>query len=699
VTTASLVREGDVGILLFDSPGESVNVVSTAFLGVVTELVEEASRDASISACVIAGGSPGEFLAGADLHEFMAMTDPAEGQAQAEKAQRLLLLIERGVKPWVAAIHGAALGSGLDAALACQYRIATDHPRTSLGFPETTLGVVPGGGATQRLPRLVGLDRALDLFLTGRRLPARQALEAGLVDAVLPPGGHVDGAARIARSLARGELRPRRTLDMRRRLLALPLVRRAVLARARRDVLKRTHGFYPAPISLLDCIDEGHREGFAAGLAREATLFGRLVVSSDAKNLIRLFDATTELKKGADSGLPQRVAVVGAGLMGEGIALASLAVAPVALSDVSTEHVSRAARRLHRSLGRGRRAGEISRLERDRRWFSLTASRGAPAVAGADLVLEAVFEDLQTKRRVLAECEAAMSPDAVFASNTSAIPIGEIAAKAVHPERVLGMHYFSPVHRMPLVEIVIARRTSDAAVARARAFAVAQGKTPVLVRDGPGFYTTRILGPFLEEAMRCLEEGADVETLDRALVDFGFLIGPAGLLDEVGIDVGAHVTRELAPLFDARGETSTGALRRLVDAGYLGKKNGRGFYRPKNGRRRAVNPDVYGILGGAPRREMPGRDLAERCVLQMVNEAVHCLGDGAIRSVRDGDVAAILGLGFPPFRGGPFRYVDALGASAVAARLSILAERHGTRFAPAPILAEHAKDDRRFVSA
>ncbi len=245
----------------------------------------------------------------------------------------------------------------------------------------------------------------------------------------------------------------------------------------------------------------------------------------------------------------------------------------------------------------------------------------------------------------------------------------------------------------------MAAKTSEAALASALAFAVAQGKTPIVVRDGPGFYTTRVLAPYLNEALVLVEEGAEVSALDRALVDFGFLVGPAGLLDEVGIDVGAHVTTELAPFFAARGTPPTGSFTRLVEAGFLGKKNGRGFWRPREGRaRREPNPDVYALLGGAPRREIPAREMAERCVLAMVNEAVHCLGDGAIGSARDGDVGAILGLGFPPFRGGPFRYVDALGASSVAARLAALAERHGPRFAPAPLLIERAKDERRFTT-
>jgi 3-hydroxyacyl-CoA dehydrogenase/enoyl-CoA hydratase/3-hydroxybutyryl-CoA epimerase len=376
----------------------------------------------------------------------------------------------------------------------------------------------------------------------------------------------------------------------------------------------------------------------------------------------------------------------------------SLPVAPVVLRDVSVPALARASKRLYEGLDRRRRSRAISPAERDRQWFSLSVTTATRELAGADLVIEAVFEDLELKRRVLAECEAVMSDDAIFASNTSALPIGDIAKGAARPARVLGMHYFSPVPKMPLVEIVVPSGAAREPVDRARAFAVAQGKTPIVVADGPGFYTTRILSPYLNEAVLLLEEGAAVEALDRALVDFGFLVGPATLLDEVGIDVGAHVTKELGPLFTARGTPPSESLARLVAADHLGKKNGRGFYRRTSGKKEP-NAAIYALLGGAPRRAIPERDMAERCVLAMVNEAVHALGDGAIRSARDGDVGAILGLGFPPFRGGPFRYVDALGAPVVGERLRSLASKHGPRFAPAPLLAERVKDERRFTDA
>ena len=293
-----------------------------------------------------------------------------------------------------------------------------------------------------------------------------------------------------------------------------------------------------------------------------------------------------------------------------------------------------------------------------------------------------------------------IAPDAVFASNTSALPIARIAAKAKVPERVVGMHYFSPVPKMPLLEVVVARKTAPWAVATARAFGVAQGKTVIVVKDGPGFYTTRILAPFINEAVVLLDEGAAIPALDAALLDFGFPVGPVALLDEVGIDVAAHVSRDLGKAFASRGAAPSGTFTKLFDAGYRGRKNGKGFYlyaknRPP-GSSKEVNPDVYAFFGGASRRPMPAIDLVDRLALLMVNEAVWCLAEGIIASPRDGDAGAVLGLGFPPFRGGPFRYVDAVGAATIVERMEELAGLHGKRFTPAPLLVEMARAGKAF---
>ncbi len=701
----TLKKRGDgVAVLLFDTPKRPVNVLSREMLEEAGPLMKEIEEDDEILACVLASAKPDSFIAGANLDEVVGMT-AKEAEALSLGGQAWLDRVEKSRKPFVAAIHGAALGGGLEVALACRYRLATDHPKTVFALPEVLLGVLPAAGGTQRLPRLIGLQRALPMLLTGKRVRAAQALRHGLVDALTPPGGLVETAAKAALGLANGTLKPDRDrMPLAEKPLALPPVRAWAIGKARDEVTRKTRGLYPAPLEILACVEKGLADGPKAGMREEAGRFGKLVASDGAKNLIRLFDAMTALKKtpkGDEPRAVKRLGVLGAGLMGEGIAAVSLGLGPVVLKDVSEEGLSRAARNLRKGLDRRVRSGGLTRLERDRQWYGLRPTTRPEDLAGCGLVVEAVFEDLALKRAVLAEAESVIAPDAVFASNTSALPIAEIAAKAKRPERVVGMHYFSPVPKMPLLEVVVAKKTAAWAVATVRAFGVAQGKTVVVVKDGPGFYTTRILGPFINEAVVLLDEGASIPALDAALLDFGFPVGPVALLDEVGIDVAAHVSRDLGKAFARRGAAPSETFGRLFDAGYRGRKNAKGFYLyPKEkppGGKKDVDPAIYTYFGGADRKEMPARDLVDRLVLLMVNEAVWCLAEGIIASPRDGDAAAVLGLGFPPFRGGPFRWVDAVGADSVVKRMEELAG-HGKRFTPAPLLADLARSGGKFHS-
>jgi 3-hydroxyacyl-CoA dehydrogenase/enoyl-CoA hydratase/3-hydroxybutyryl-CoA epimerase len=700
----TLKKRGDgVAVLLFDTPKRPVNVLSGEMLGEAGPLMKEIEEDDEIVAVVLASAKPDSFIAGADLDKVVGMT-AAEAEAISRGAHEWLDRVERSRKPFVAAIHGAALGGGLEVALACAYRIASDHPKTVLALPEVMLGVLPAAGGTQRLPRLVGLQRALPMLLTGKRVRAAQAFRHGLVDALTSPGGLVETAAKAALGLAKGTLKPARDRQpLTEKPLALPPLRAWALGRARDEVMKKTRGLYPAPLEILACVEKGLADGMEAGQEEEAVRFGKLVGSDGAKNLIRLFDAMTALKKtpkGDEPKAVKRLGVLGAGLMGEGIAAVSLGLGPVVLKDVSEEGLARAARSLRRGLDRRVRSGGLTRLERDRQWYGLRPTTRPEDLAGCDLVVEAVFEDLELKRKVLAEAEAVIAPGAVFATNTSALPIAQIAAKARRPERVVGMHYFSPVPKMPLLEVVVAEKTAGWAVATARAFGVAQGKTVIVVRDGPGFYTTRILGPFINEAVVLLDEGVAIPALDAALLDFGFPVGPVALLDEVGIDVAAHVSKDLGKAFAARGAAPSATFAKLFDAGYRGRKNAKGFYlypkeRPSGGAKE-VNPEVYSFFGGATRRPMKAEDLVDRLALLMVNEAAWCLAEEIIATPCDGDAGAILGLGFPPFRGGPFRHVDTAGAASIVDRMEELAERHGKRFLPAPLLVEAARSGKRF---
>ena len=653
---------------------------------------------------VITSGKPDNFMAGADIKDFTAIRSALEGETLSRTGQAVMDRLEAVRVPVVAAIHGTCLGGGLETVLACRYRVASDDPRTALGVPEVMLGLLPGAGGSQRLPRLIGLARSLDLILTGRSLRAPRALAAGLVDEVVPAPILLQTARAAALALAEGRLVPKRPgIPLRERLL-----RPVIFRKARASVRAKTGGHYPAPLLAIDVVEEGTARSLAEGLKLEAAAFGTLAVTDASRALVSVFFATQDIKK--DAGYPAatlatpvaKLGVLGAGLMGAGIAgAAAEAGVSVRLKDASHEALGRGLRHVRDLLDERRKRGSLTRLEVEKRMDRLSATLDYSGFRRADLVIEAVFEDLELKRRVLAETEAATLDDCVFASNTSALPISDIAARARRPGRVLGMHFFSPVHRMPLLEVVVTPRTEDTATATAVTFGRKLGKHVIVVRDGPGFYTTRALAPYLNEGARMVEEGASVESVDRAMTAFGFPIGPLALLDEVGIDVGAKVARTMRAAFGER-MAPPAAMERVVADGRQGRKNQRGFYTYDGGRKR-VDETVYSLLRSAPgsaggnsagdghggsggadreRRSAELREVQDRLVFAFLNEAVACLQEGVLRSPRDGDVGALFGLGFPPFLGGPFRYLDHLGARFAVEMLEKLRALHGERFNP-----------------
>jgi 3-hydroxyacyl-CoA dehydrogenase/enoyl-CoA hydratase/3-hydroxybutyryl-CoA epimerase len=620
--------------------------------------------------------------------------------------QELLNRLEKLRTPTVAAIHGACLGGGLETALACRYRVATNDPSTVLALPEVQLGVIPAMGGTQRLPQLIGLQGALDMILSGRNIRAVKAAKMGLVDEVVHPAILLDVAVDRARALSSGKLKPpRRSSGPSDILLAgNPIGRSVVFRKARESVVEKTHGHYPAPLAALDAIRMGYDRGFKSGLNLEATLFGELAVSEVSRQLVYLFFARNATRKGpgvtGQAPEPREVrklGVLGAGFMGAGIA--SIAVQEgtlVRLKDTEPKRVAAGLRAVRDVLKERLVRKQITRLQYEDMLVMVGGTTDYSGFASAEIVIEAVFEDLKVKQTVLREAEAMLDPEAVYASNTSTIPISKIAEAAEHPERVLGMHFFSPVHKMPLLEVVVTPRTAADATVTAVAYGKEVGKTVIVVNDGPGFYTTRILSAYMNEAGRLLDEGASIEAIDKALVDFGFPVGPVTLLDEVGIDIGGHVGKTMAESFGARMAPSD-AMRKVVEAGRTGRKGKSGFYKYDDKNEKGeVDETVYAVIGKSHRAEIPANEIAERCVLAMVNEAVLCLEEGILRSPRDGDIGAVFGLGFPPFRGGPFRYIDSIGADVIVTRLEELHARFPNRFSPGRLLVEYARAQRRF---
>ena len=712
-------REDQVAVVTLDVPGESHNTMKLEFIPLFLKIFEEVSTRPGLVGVVITSGKVGSFLAGADLSLVRSLHTSGQAPALAEQAHTLLSKLDTFPVPVVAAIQGACLGGGLELALACHGRICADDPDTVLGLPEVQLGLIPAGGGTQRLPRLIGIAPALDLLLTGRQVKTRAALKMGLVDEVVRPS--ILEACAVARvhtlSRARQQsmsLSPWRHLqeslsprtDFQQALMESWAGRKILFSQARKQTLEKTHGNYPAPMAILDVVEKGMATSVDEGLKLEAEAFTRLVATPEAVQLVNLFFAVNALKK--DTGVEgeevhpedvHKVGVLGAGLMGAGISFVTVdrAGLDVRLKDRDGEGVGRGMAAIYKLLENRVKRRSLSRKEADQILARVTPTLDLKGFEGCQVVIEAVFEDLALKHRLLQDVEKVCSPRTIFASNTSSIPITRIAEASNRPETVIGLHYFSPVEKMPLLEIIITPHTAPWVVATCVELGKIQGKTVIVVRDGVGFYTSRILGPYMNEAGHILSEGVPVERIDEALVGWGFPVGPLTLLDEVGIDVAEKVGHIMLEAFGDRLQVPR-TVAKLAASGRKGRKNARGFYRYEKGTKgkKKVDTTVYADLGINPQQQIPTEEISRRCALQMINEAVRCLEEGILRSPRDGDVGAIFGLGFPPFRGGPFRYVDEVGADTIVTQLQWLADVFGKRFEPAALLVEMARTGRKF---
>lgn len=696
--TFTLSKEDGIGIITMDVPGERMNTLRASFAEEIRALLVEVKADAEIKGLVLRSGKPDSFVAGADINMLAACTSAAEGSALSRAGQQVFAELETLDMPLIAAIHGPCLGGGLELALACHGRVCSDADVTRLGLPEVQLGLLPGSGGTQRLPRLIGLTRALEMMLTGKQLRAGQAFKAGLVDDMVAESILLETAIQLARQ---GKPGHKRRSGLKNILLeANPLGRKLVFDKALSRLRGKTRGQYPAPEKLLAVVRTGLEQGMAAGLNAEALAFGELVMSPQSMALRHLFFATTEMKKentfaGAEPLPLQRIGVLGGGLMGGGIAFvtATRAGLPVRIKDIDHKGINQAMATAYGLLLPKVQKKAMSHTQMQMQLGRMTGGIDYSGFGKVDLVVEAVFEDLAVKQQMVADIEATCPAHAIFATNTSSLPIHRIAARAQRPEQVIGLHYFSPVDKMPLAEIIPHAGTSAQTVATAVKLAREQGKTPIVVKDSAGFYVNRILAPYLNEAARLLLEGEPVEAIDSALMDYGFPVGPIGLLDEVGIDVAARISpvlaQELGPRFQA-----PAVFTRLLDDKRYGKKNGRGFYR-FDGKKtsRKVDETVYSLLGVQPKANLPAQEIAERCVLLMLNEAVLALDEGVLASPRDGDIGAIFGIGFPPFLGGPFHYMQQLGIGNLVEKMQEYSRKYGERFAPCEPLLRMAQQD------
>jgi len=699
------IDDQGIATIAIDVPDETMNVLNQQLADEFAELWAEIENDSSIKGIIVTSGKSNSFVAGADIKMLNDVTTAEDGKRVSAGGQELFNRMEKSRKPIVAAIHGPCLGGGLELALACHYRIASDDPKTKIGMPEVMLGLLPGGRGATLVPRMVSLPTALDLLLTGKQLNAKRAKKAGLIDEAVSPHILQDVATKtVAKFIAKGL--PKRKQSLKDRAMRMPGMRSVILNKARQQVMKTTKGNYPAPLAILDVAETSISSSLSKALDHESTEFGKLCVSPEAAQLMNIYFASNDLKKETfiESDTPpknvDRVGILGGGLMGAGIAVVSIdkGKASVRMKDIRHEGILSAYKHVNEYFRKRAKRKIMSAEQAKQKRNKLTGTLDYSGFQNVDLIIEAVFEDLSLKQQMVADIEALGNEETVFATNTSSIPIGDIAAKAQRPGNVLGMHYFSPVEKMPLLEIIRHEGTSDQAVATAVEFGKKQGKTVIVVKDGAGFYVNRILAPYMNAAMFCGMEGVAFDRIDKALVKFGFPVGPYKLLDEVGIDVGSKVQPILEEAFGDRMKGS-GTQQKLIETKRLGKKVKKGFYQydnPKNSRQ--IDESVYRELGLTPDKEMPDEQIVERCLYMMLNEAALCLADGTIACPRDGDIGAIFGIGFPPFLGGPFRHMDTIGLSNVVSTLQRLREAHGSQYTPAPSLVERASKNEPFYS-
>ncbi len=630
--------------ITFDSPKSSVNVWNEETLREFNHLLETIEHDTRVKTLVLRSAKERIFIAGADIKAIRNMQHVRVndliwlGQAVFDRLARL-----KATK--IALIHGACMGGGFEVTLACDWRIASDHDSTKIGLPETQLGILPAWGGSTRLSRLIGVSKALDLITTGKLLNATAAKRAGLVSHVVP----AERLETLARRLAR-EKRP--SPRFRFENLFSPVIGYL----AKRKVLEKTRGLYPSVTKAVEVVTHAVHGEIEKGLLLERKAVAELIKSRDSARLIDLFFKREEAnKRPASSGtaLPIHDAtVIGAGVMGAGIAhiLASRGIR-VLMTDVTNDSLARGLERIHGLVSDATRRRLVTKVQARDTLDRISTTHVPVPLNRHHLVIEAATESMELKKKIFADLASRVSADTILATNTSALSVSDLAKTVPNPERVVGLHFFNPVHRMPLVEIITLPETSPDVLATVVSFVQKLGKTPVVVKDSPGFLVNRILVPYLMEAVRLHESGIPVKDIDEAMLEFGMPMGPMRLLDEIGLDVAAHVAKTLASAFPDR-FPHTDALDKMVNEGHLGKKTGQGFYRYENGKE--ILPTTHSDL---PRHESIQTNLA----LLISQEAMRCLKEGIARNADDIDLAMVLGTGYPPFRGGPITFARDTG--------------------------------------
>jgi 3-hydroxyacyl-CoA dehydrogenase/enoyl-CoA hydratase/3-hydroxybutyryl-CoA epimerase len=690
------VRDAGICVLTFDRAGSSANIFDLRTVDELAEELDFIGRQTELKGLVLISAKPSIFIAGADLNLMRESTPPAEVRTLIERGQLVMNHIAALPIPTVAAIHGAAIGGGYEICLACDYRVATPERATKIGLPETKIGLLPAWGGSTRLPRLIGLPKALDIILGGKTVPARQALKLGMVDELAPAEHLLETATR--------KIQAGKPSQPGHWLVNNPLAASVIAQRARREVMRKTRGNYPAVLKALEVVAQGIVRPVKQSLALEREGIFALAQTEACHNLLRVFFLQERAKKlalpvtvsHAESKPIKHTAVIGAGIMGAGIAqwLAARGLS-VILRDLGAARVAEGLANIVRLYRDGAKRHLFTPLEMRDGLDRIQPTPMEAPLRQVDIIIEAVVENLELKQKIFQRLGELAPADTILATNTSALPISEIAAVTRHPERVVGLHFFNPVHRMQIVEIIAARQTAPEVLQRTVRFAQQIGKLPVVVKDSPGFLVNRILMPYLIEAGNLFEAGATVRNLDEAMLDFGMPMGPLRLLDEVGLDVSLHVAATLAASFPARMRVPS-CLAKMVADGWLGHKSGRGFYRYDRSGHAKPNPQAAAYVSGKQAAALPPEELQERMAFLMANEAARCLEEQVVTDPADIDFAMVMGTGFAPFRGGPLRYTDAIGAARLVGAMNHLVASGAAHFTPCDLLADLAERGKTF---
>src|SRR6185312_7327360 len=690
-----IVEQGDIAVVEFDMVGEKVNKFNTAMMLRLREVVGEL-RKSRFKAVIFKSNKPKIFIAGADIEEIKAMSTREQYEKAVATGQEIMNEVEDLPMPTIAAVSGACAGGGCEFIMSCDYRIADEDKSTRIGLPETKLGIIPGFGGTFRMPRILGLQNALDIILQGKLVIPQKALKMGLVDQVVHPSILMEQAVRMANeAISDGAKKRRKTFKahgLPNVILEGPL-KSIVFSQAKKSVLKMTHGHYPAQIKAIEVIAKSYGASREKAMKLERDGFVECANTDVSKNLIHVFYLTEMVKK--QNGVPgvdvkpkpvHAIGILGAGTMGGGIAyVAADKGIEARMKDVNFDAIGKGLKHARDLWAKEVKKKRINKYEFQQKMDHITGTIDYSGFGNLDVVIEAIVEDIEIKKKVVAETAKQMRSDAIIATNTSSLSVTEIATGHPKPELLAGMHFFNPVHKMPLVEVIRGQKTGDQTIATIFDLAKRMGKMPVVVKDGPGFLVNRLLLPYMGEAAFLLQEGMSVETVDKAFVnEFGMPMGPFALMDEVGLDVCVKVLKIFKKSFGARIEMAA-AMEKLEKSERKGKKNGKGFYKyDSSGRRGDVDQTVYADLGlSSPTNKLSTKECIERGVFAMINEcALALLEDRIVETPHEVDLAMIMGTGFPPFRGGLLKYADSIGSQYVVDQLEIYAAKGAARLKP-----------------